>query len=60
MEVDTVYDEDDCEETETEVGDRAERPVLRLDEHGSKNECDAAGSTGRTLWGLSAPAFIRT
>jgi hypothetical protein len=49
MEIDTVQDEDDREETQTEVGDCAERSVLRLDEHGSENECDTAGGTGRTL-----------
>jgi hypothetical protein len=49
MEVDTVYDEDDGEETETEVGDCAERSVLWLNEHWSQDECDAANCTGRAL-----------
>jgi hypothetical protein len=49
VEVDTVYDEDDGEETETEVCDCTERSVLRLDEHGSQDKCDAANYTGRAL-----------
>jgi hypothetical protein len=49
MEVDTVYDEDDCEKTQTEVGECAESPVFRFDKHGSKDECNATGGTGGTL-----------
>ena len=49
MEVYTVYDEDDCEEAQTEIGESAESSVFRSDEHGSQDECNAAGGTGRTL-----------
>ena len=49
MEVDTVHNENDREETKAEVGKRAESSVFRSDEHGSQDECNAAGGTGRTL-----------
>ena len=49
MKVDTVYDEYDCEEAQTEIGECAESPVLWLDEHGPKDECHTTSSTSRTL-----------
>lgn len=49
MEVDAVCDKYDCEKTQTEISECAESPVFRFDEHGSKDECDTAGGTGRTL-----------
>jgi hypothetical protein len=49
MQINAVYDKDECEQTETEIGECAEGSVLRLDEHGSENECDTGGSTCRTL-----------
>jgi hypothetical protein len=60
MEVDTVQDEDDCKETETEVGDCAEGSVLWLNEHGSEDECDTACGAGGALQTTISTGSIRT